>query len=1003
MTRDRAVPVTGVRGPIIFSVACQLSPFIPFVHAQVATVGRDHDERFAHPRSVAVLDFAMKDSSDGVDSSALGVADYLTVSLQNQGVFTIERLELRHVLAERELQTGGFLKAGEIIRARLPWVRYLARGTVERLKDDGVRLTVSIADAATGVEVSEIVANRDSYEQLSFAIEELADRIARFVVGKQNAPSVGREPVPGFTSIPEVALQFYRGVDHYVSGRPAFASEYFNWAANADPSFIIAKLWRMKSYQVLGLDDFAGIVHDDIAGTTAGRALLDRLDGGKAETGPRRVTAVYFDGAVSEQGQRIANALRRQPAIQVFSPAWIRQLAAEADLSVTPDFRTHQLFSRTWLPIDVLVSVRANSADGPDAAPSVRSIDAVTGTVLYKAPLSAFEAGWPDELDQLVCPLRQRRASEERSFISRNPQPKLHDSHVKRRGRIFQRAYRLRAMCEEPRNPLTIIQCFKTLRRTQGRQVWKEYPVATLPYYDALMDRLLEALEPNDPHAARWTSYALWVKWYCGDDVSNGSWSKTKNARASIHFRPLVRTYPDTPAALAARYLIGLELLADGRVGEASSALSSIVEEFESLYGAGTRDAQWQIRANLYYFAARATSATGNTTNSRRYAHKLLSILDVEDGPITGEGSRADRLDPYCFAIVKAPWKPTRMIMPGTLLRKMDLISLGFGRRAQKFCADLLTTAPPGASVVDALYLEYTELGSSGQRRRAYEVAQEYIRAITRALRAGDPVDPVHLGFRLFSFAQIASGAISSGQARVNQDLINELIDALRAAKNAYPTRDDVLLYLMYSVGRYDDIVEHAEGRLAAAKDPTEKRIALSMKARALSLGGRHRESAELLEREVIALESDLPRGRRRGIELFYQCVGGFERAGDFDRAARVLERRLRAYEDSLPIAVERSGADRPLRPALASELAYLKYHLARMAIKLGNHHRAITLLKEAIEISDGRELSLHVDHGDVGFDYYQGGGSSTSHGEVFGRSVKLLETLREEALSDDP
>src|SRR5687767_10450776 len=88
-----------------------------------------------NPAWTAVLDFKMEEPAPGREHWAFGLADYFEVFLQQQEVATLERRQIRLILAERNLLESRFISPDTLVNKKLPAVSFFIRGSVKRSAD----------------------------------------------------------------------------------------------------------------------------------------------------------------------------------------------------------------------------------------------------------------------------------------------------------------------------------------------------------------------------------------------------------------------------------------------------------------------------------------------------------------------------------------------------------------------------------------------------------------------------------------------------------------------------------------------------------------------------------------------------------------------------------------------------------------------------------------------------------------------------------------------------
>jgi hypothetical protein len=99
--------------------------------------------------SVTVLDFTSEAPPVVANDRTVGLADYVEVALQKEGVPTLERRQVRLILGERDLHARGILAEKTLHAAKLPTVAYFIGGNVGQRASNEFALTLSIIRAET--------------------------------------------------------------------------------------------------------------------------------------------------------------------------------------------------------------------------------------------------------------------------------------------------------------------------------------------------------------------------------------------------------------------------------------------------------------------------------------------------------------------------------------------------------------------------------------------------------------------------------------------------------------------------------------------------------------------------------------------------------------------------------------------------------------------------------------------------------------------------------------
>lgn len=256
--------------------------------------------------------------------------------------------DVAEVLAKHGITAG-------VLKYRLP-------NPVSSDEPEQPRVRFHLVDAATGTERGSWQLFVERPADLLKNLDPILPKIAQAVYGKPAPPPRPKEQ-PGFTTIPEVASTFYHGLDHLVSGRPAYAAEYFRMAVEGDPHFSLAALAQAKAYEQLGFPGIAEALRETMP---EGRLPDVPVAGRSSALTIRFVNRT--DTFTVGQMERIRSMLQEDHGFALFDTDWIPELTRETDLKLSGDFPlVHGLDHRLWLRADHLLVFSAEKKRQPHA------------------------------------------------------------------------------------------------------------------------------------------------------------------------------------------------------------------------------------------------------------------------------------------------------------------------------------------------------------------------------------------------------------------------------------------------------------------------------------------------------------------------------------------------------------------------------------------------------------------------------------------------------------
>jgi tetratricopeptide (TPR) repeat protein len=493
----------------------------------LASVGALHGES----SRVAVLDFTPENGSNGNGDWTVGLADFVELALQKEGVVTLERRQIRLVLGERELQSGGMVRAADLRQRGLPAVDYFVSGSLRRLAGNEFALTVSLnrADNAT---MESSFTRRGVYptEWLS-AIDSLAKEAGGHLRSKVQA-SPSRSEFESLTWLPEAALPFFKGLEYFARGDYPLAAGWFRTASGKDPRFDQARLWEARALRQFGFPELAEFAlaatgkrgaatrTNDVTSLESGHLLSPSLssipNGGEGGRRPgvealgllrsKResivsetslpIVAVIAPETVPMAGRAaFVNVLARSGRFEMFEPQAIGATAREIDLQLTGQMAAPLNERSVWLVVDSMVFLEM--ADGKLRA---RQSDLLSGEPVRQVAIRA-DGAEEQSFARLATQFLNTPAKEdakpsltiaEESVV----EPKAGDrSEV-----VFGKVLRLAKAHPEQARPWIGLADF-----------YGEWTPRML-----LLDRAIATIErdPNQPEASFWLTSALWRKRY---------------------------------------------------------------------------------------------------------------------------------------------------------------------------------------------------------------------------------------------------------------------------------------------------------------------------------------------------------------------------------------------------------------------------------------------------------------------------------------------------------
>lgn len=310
---------------------------------------------FAAPRVAVVPDLA---STGSIESPDLGVSDLLAMELQRRGLEVYERQEIEAIISERQLQQSGFTKqSNELIK--LPHVDWILSPRVTCASNCNIELeSLSVSTGNTKLFSQQFELPVD----LPTALGKIA---TKFIQGTQIKGNLQNKSIRGYTSRPELALSYFKGVSLWASGQPEYALAFFNEAYKSDPSFKLAGYMEAEMYRELGMPEHAKLAF-------------------KSESHIKvEPNSIFLSQIDSEFSQVFRESLSTASNFQIVSPESVQNIARELDLDFSSQFSDINFKGNSWLMAKYAVSLIKN-----DANVELKVYSALRGALVFKTSWS---------------------------------------------------------------------------------------------------------------------------------------------------------------------------------------------------------------------------------------------------------------------------------------------------------------------------------------------------------------------------------------------------------------------------------------------------------------------------------------------------------------------------------------------------------------------------------------------------------------------------------------
>lgn len=573
-------------------------------------------------RAFAVLDFEGDKGARGTDGDwAVGLADFLQMELQKRGADVLERRDIRYVLSEQKLRDSGVVAVETIIRRELPHAGYLVKGTIAMNEAKKRVLTVSAVSFQTGLEVLRWSKEATTFDGVVAILSDAAEEILSKCPNQKIQKAAGIFP-QGFTAKPEAALLFYRGVEHTMAGRPEYGVFYFREALRMDSSFLLALVWKIKAYDLLGLQEMAKVNRDHLCSTPNGRMLFTEVASSIAHERQETVVAIMpATGASAPPADAVAiitGFLAAGGKIKVFSPQWIQSLVAEADLKLSGLFADGSDQASPGLAADVAILIRKKAGD---EGVEVAARDAASGNALF------IRGNVSDKNSKSVCKViesliltRALRTGEQKavySVSSDRPKPPETPS-IFRGDHADSIASDLRNVADRPSD----IAAIETLasRGAYDHSVPQERAESV-----ALYRRALSRIDMKNPANVGLYADAIWQIW----------WLETPcKAGFDQNFKSLLDAFPDTVESRQVLYARGVELALGAEYGKAAAILIPLARDHSGEFARKHSRDPYFMEPNLYYFTALSAFKSGQREIAVTYIEKAAELVKASESKI---------------------------------------------------------------------------------------------------------------------------------------------------------------------------------------------------------------------------------------------------------------------------------------------------------------------------------------------------------------------------------
>lgn len=656
---------------------------------------------------IAVIDF---ESAGRLKEQDVGrsAADLFELALQQEGFRVYERRLIKRVVQERDLDAAGLLKQSDTLRALFPQIDMLVKGTVRVVGVEKYELYMVAVSTHTGLTVMQ--------DTIEGTFPELlwrgADLLREQTTAAGDATVVKRKGVPGFTDSPEAALIYYNGIAYLASGNPGAAVGCFAKAYLADPSFVLAQWWKMKTYERVGLPYVAQAVRDEIAGNLVGNRFLQQIDGRNKEGQKQRTVVLMVDGEqagyVGDTIMACRKALAQNTAIQLLDVASLTDLGQEADLALSGYVKADSYMkSAVWALADHVVTFFVS----PSGELSVALYDTLSGEVIDEQEFAPAAREQPQiDADRIIEAIVNGSESRKKKMVQ-----------VKAEGSDRMDWLYMSGSSSELNELLYRFQ--------EGlKPEWALFELAlwyeqNQPSYDAAVwQTLLENIDSETPGADLLYSTALWKL-----RLDNRHFGRYIMAD---YFQPLLDNYPESLAAKLCLFSMACEIREGGDAEKGAEMLLSLTDDIPGKLPRELRT--FDIECSFYYQIARALFEAGQTQDARIWMQRAKKAM---------QGQPADSTRLRC----RLGLGLDRNGNPDLVFSLNEMAGDGYANFISETVAALDRKINPGstATLDSASLKQIMRRADKATGERVYRLKQEYLERCLTA--TGDDLEAVSM------------------------------------------------------------------------------------------------------------------------------------------------------------------------------------------------------------------------------------------------------------------
>ncbi len=912
-------------------------------------------------RSAAVLEFTISGNEEGGEDWAAGLADFTAAALQEHGVATFERSRLNYLLAEHKLQDQGFTQSIWAIRQKLPWVHFLVNGTVNKDKSAVFTLTLVLTDMSTGQEAARASKTGRYPDQIAEAASALAAQIAEKIAPAKGR-KINRAEKQGFTNSPEVALCYYKGLDYYLRGQPEYAEHYFRQASNLDKNFFIAKSWRLRAYERLGLQDFADLVAKELhqaGGASAETQLKDK----------ERLTVSVIPPADAESRNAALEEVLRavitnHPSLQLFSHDTIAAVSDEIDLSLSSSFDQHMLKDQEWLATDALFSI---SRTEDEKHVTVQLIDSLSGQIVGTEQRAVGADKLEDIVQDMVMQLWKNNVTGSRQGLKMKYSlaPMTPKRIQNEWTQVEQEAYGLRLMSDNQSDKAALDFYLNVM--LMGNMPNKGYE---WPFIELVLNRLEALIKADEPDAPFWVYFIQWKRifsrWFnpWATNETGMVMPRKDGKLLEQYFEPLIASNGDSLPGLLAQYAVALDKLYSGDQNAAFSSFDKISDkiaerrELALMQSLVQNDLpkgwrQYEVPAVVYYFAAKTALAIGRKDKAQDYAAKakrILERLDVAAG-------KPVRIFPSVYGVqhFEKEWQLTNELLPPDFN-----IREGFRDEIDSINVSIASGSAKELSI-DQLEDRLSAQDLNEEEKVA--IGLRMLRLMTEDVKKNDKIRRYEILTR-----NVARRVLSTVQSDRKQEAVNTVKKLAAAYKKhydqmlntcpdiigrcaSYPissTSFDELMFDLFALSGSDKLLEEQARQMMQSKLSKRRMMGVRNQAWLLYETKSPRESADFLLQEIQRFEKDFPQERKDDyVELLFWCGQTYLDAADEHHALAVYKQ---GVEQTVSLRKKDAHCDEK------EFAAALMYEQAELLIKQNDLLAAADLLKNIVNLAEGCE-----------------------------------------------